>query len=147
MFGFGLLLGVVAVPALAERGLLEQVMADPERVYLITSTTLFHPLVAGLLLTAVIAAVKSTADSQLLLASAVATDDMPFIKRFAYSVQTGSRVWIGRGMLLVVGVISAIMSIFHPDSVFSLVSLAWGGMGAAFGPAIILALYWRRFNF
>ena len=147
MFGFGLLLGVVAVPVLAERGLLEQVTADPERVYLITSTSFFHPFVAGLLLTAVIAAVMSTADSQLLLASAVATDDMPFIKRFAYSIQTGSRVWLGRLMLLVVGVISAVMSIFHPDSVFSLVSLAWGGMGAAFGPAIILALYWRRFNF
>ena len=147
MFGFGLLLGVVAVPALAERGLLEQVTADPERVYLITSTSFFHPFMAGLLLTAVIAAVMSTADSQLLLASAVATDDMPFIKRFAYSIPTGSRVWLGRLMLLVVGVISAVMSIFHPDSVFSLVSLAWGGMGAAFGPAIILALYWRRFNF
>ncbi|MCY4530685.1 MAG: sodium/proline symporter [Chloroflexi bacterium] len=147
MFGFGLLLGVVAVPALTERGLLEVVMADPERVYLITSTTFFHPLVAGLLLTAVIAAVMSTADSQLLLASAVATDDMPFIKRFAYSIDTGSRVWLGRGMLLLVGVISAIVSIYQPDSVFSLVSLAWGGMGAAFGPAIVLALYWRRFNF
>ncbi len=147
MFGFGLLLGVVAVPSLTERGLLEAVMADPERVYLITSTTFFHPLVAGLLLTAVIAALMSTADSQLLLASAVATDDMPFIKRFAYSIDTGSRVWLGRGMLLLVGVISAIVSIYQPDSVFDLVSLAWGGMGAAFGPAIVLALYWRRFNY
>ena len=147
MFGFGLLLGVVAVPALAERGLLELVTADPERVYLITTTTFFHPLVAGLLLTAVIAAVMSTADSQLLLASAVATDDLPFIKRFAYSVQTGTRVWLGRGMLLVVGAISAVLSTYNPDSIFNLVSLAWGGMGAAFGPAIVLALYWRRFNF
>ena len=50
-------------------------------------------------------------------------------------------------MLLVVGLISAALSILHPDSVFTLVSLAWGGMGAAFGPATLLALYWRRFNF
>ena len=147
VFGFGLLLGVVAVPALAERGLLEQVMVDPERVYLITSTSFFPPLVAGLLLTAVIAAVMSTADSQLLLASAIVTDDMPLIKRLTYSVQTQSRVWLGRAMLLVVGIISAVVSIYHPDSVFSLVSLAWGGMGAAFGPVTLLALYWRRFNF
>ncbi len=147
MFGFGVLLGVVAVPALADQGMLEQVMVDPERVYLFTSTTFFHPLIAGLLLTAVIAAVMSTADSQLLLASAVATDDMPIIKRVTYSIQTHARVWMGRGMLLVVGLIAAILSIFHPDSVFSLVSLAWGGMGAAFGPVTILALYWRRFNF
>ena len=142
MFGFGLLLGLVAVPALAERGLLDQVLLDPERVYLITSTSFFHPLVAGLLLTAVVAAVMSTADSQLLLASAVATDDIPFFNRLAYSLRTRSRVWMGRVMLLVVGLISAALSILHPDSVFTLVSLAWGGMGAAFGPATLLALYW-----
>ncbi len=147
MFGFGLLLGLVAVPALAEGGMLDLVMQDPERVYLITSTSFFHPLVAGLLLTAVVAAVMSTADSQLLLASAVATDDIPFFNRLAYAVQTRSRVWMGRVMLLVVGLISAALSILHPDSVFTLVSLAWGGMGAAFGPATLLALYWRRFNF
>ena len=116
-------------------------------MYLITSTLFFPPLVAGLLPTAVIAAVMSTADSQLLLASAIVTDDMPLIKRLTYSVQTQSRVWLGRAMLLVVGIISAVVSIYHPDSVFSLVSLAWGGMGAAFGPATLLALYWRRFNF
>ncbi len=147
IFGFGLLLGLVSVPALAERGLLEEVTADPERVYLITSTAFFHPLVAGLLLTAVIAAVMSTADSQLLLASAIATGDVPVMKRLTNALQTHARVWLGRLMLLVVGAISAILSIYHPDSVFNLVSLAWGGMGAAFGPATILALYWRRFNF
>ncbi len=147
MFGFGLLLGVVAVPALSERGLLDEVMLDPERMYLIASTTFFHPLMAGLLLTAVIAAVMSTADSQLLLASAVATDDMPFLNRLTYSIETRARVWLGRAMLLVFGVISASMAIYGQDSVFTLVSLAWGGMGAAFGPATILALYWRRFNF
>ena len=50
-------------------------------------------------------------------------------------------------MLLVFGVISAFLAVYGQDSVFTLVSLAWGGMGAAFGPATILALYWRRFNF
>ena len=104
-------------------------------------------MVAGLLLSAVIAAVMSTADSQLLLGSAVAIDDIPFIKRLTYAVQTHTRVWLGRGMLLVIGGVGAALSIFHPDSVFSLVSLAWGGMGAAFGPVTILALYWKRFNF
>ena len=147
IFGFGLLLGLVAVPALSEQGKLDEVIADPELVYLITSSTFFHPIVAGLLLSAVIAAVMSTADSQLLLGSAIAIDDMPFIKRLTYAVQTHTRVWLGRGMLLVIGGVAAALSIFHPDSVFSLVSLAWGGMGAAFGPVTILALYWKRFNF
>lgn len=83
IFGFGLL-GLVAVPALAEQGELEEVMADPEQVYLITSSTFFHPMVSGLLLSAVIAAVMSAADSHLLLGSAVAIDDRPFIRRVIY---------------------------------------------------------------
>ena len=143
IFGFALLMGLVAAPALLDRGIM---LPDAEKLYLVVAETFFHPVVAGLLLTAVIAAVMSTADSQLLLASAIATDDMPIIKRIAYSMRTQSRVWMGRGMLLLVGVVAAVISIVAPESVFALVSLAWGGMGAAFGPALILALYWRRFN-
>ena len=143
IFGFGLLMGLVAAPALLDRGIM---LPDAEKLYLVVAETFFHPVIAGLLLTAVIAAVMSTADSQLLLASAIATDDLPVIRRIAYSMRTHSRVWMGRGMLLLVGIIAAVISIMSPESVFALVSLAWGGMGAAFGPAIILALYWRRFN-
>ena len=143
IFGFALLMGLVAAPALLDR---EVILPDAEKLYLVVAETFFHPIVAGLLLTAVIAAVMSTADSQLLLASAIATDDLPFIRQVAYSVQTRYRVWMGRGMLLLVGVIAAVISIMSPESVFALVSLAWGGMGAAFGPVLILALYWRRFN-
>ena len=143
IFGFGLLMGLVAAPALLDQGIM---LPDAEKLYLVVAETFFHPVIAGLLLTAVIAAVMSTADSQLLLASAIATDDMPIVNRIAYSLRTQARVWMGRGMLLLVGLVAAIISIVFPESVFALVSLAWGGMGAAFGPALILALYWRRFN-
>ena len=143
IFFFALLMGLVAAPALLDRGI---VLPDAEKLYLVVAETFFHPVVAGLLLTAVIAAVMSTADSQLLLASAIATDDIPVIKRITYSMRTHARVWMGRGMLVLVGVIAAVISIVAPESVFALVSLAWGGMGAAFGPVLILALYWRRFN-
>ena len=143
IFLFALLMGLVAAPALLERGIM---LPDAEKLYLVVAETFFHPVVAGLLLTSVIAAVMSTADSQLLLASAIATDDMPVLKRITYSMQTHARVWVGRGMLVLVGVIAAIISIVAPESVFALVSLAWGGMGAAFGPVLIMALYWRRFN-
>ena len=61
-------------------------------------------------------------------------------------MRTQYRVWMGRGLLVLVGIVAAAISIVSPDSVFALVSLAWGGMGAAFGPALIMALYWRRFN-
>ena len=143
IFGLALLMGLLAAPALMDRGV---PLPDAEKLYLIVAETFFHPAIAGLLLTGVIAAVMSTADSQLLLASAIATDDMPILKRIAYSMRTQSRVWMGRGMLLLIGVVAAVISIVSPESVYALVSLAWGGMGAAFGPALILSLYWRRFN-
>ena len=153
IFLFGLLLGLVALPALAEVGRMEEVTADAERLYLVAATVFFTPVIAGVLLSAVIAAVMSTADSQLLLASAMATDDLPLIRRYAYSKRyvfllgAFARVWLGRFLLVVVGLIAALLSIFNPDSVYNLVSYAWGGMGSAFGPLILLALYWRRFNF
>ena len=145
VFLLAVLLGVVARPALVDAGLLDQV-ADPERVYLVMSEVFFHPVVTGVLLTAVIAAVMSTADSQLLLASAVATDDLPFIKDITYRVSGDARVWLGRATLVLIGIVATLVSIFYPGSISNLVSFAWGGMGAAFGPVILLALYWRRFN-
>ena len=143
IFFFALLMGLVAAPALLDRGIS---LPDAEKLYLVVAETFFHPVIAGLLLTAVIAAVMSTADSQLLLASAIATDDLPVLSRITNAMRTQYRVWMGRGMLVLVGVVAAAISIVSPESVFALVSLAWGGMGAAFGPALIMALYWRRFN-
>ena len=131
IFAFALLMGLVAAPALLERGV---DLPDAERLYLVVSSVFFHPIIAGLLLTAVIAAVMSTADSQLLLASAIASDDVPVLKQLTASMQTQSRVWMGRLLLLLVGLVAAVVSIMSPESVFALVSLAWGGMGAAFGP-------------
>ena len=148
IFMFGLMLGLVALPALGEVGRLEVVTADPERLFLVAATVFFPPILAGILLSAVIAAVMSTADSQLLLASAVATDDLPLIRRYAYAKRyvfvlgAFARVWMGRFLLVVVGIVAAVLSISNPSSVLNLVSYAWGGMGAAFGPLILLALYW-----
>ena len=145
IFSFGVLLGMVSFPALSNVGMLAAV-ADPERLYIVVSEVFFHPVISGFLLTGVIAAIMSTADSQLLLGSAVATDDLPFVRRLTYSLGAQSRVWLGRLMLVVISVIAAALSIFNPESVFAPVSYAWGGMGAAFGPCALLSLYWRRFN-
>ena len=86
IFSFGLMLGLLALHALSESGNLAEVLEDPELVYLVVSTVFFHPIIAGLLLTGVVAAVMSTADSQLILASAIATDDVPLIRKFAESL-------------------------------------------------------------
>ena len=143
IFSLGFLLGLVARPALDAAGL---GVEDAELVYFVVADHFFPAIITGLLLTAVIAAVMSTADSQLLLSAAIATDDLPFVRNFAYSIDTAKRVWLGRGLLLVIGIASAIMALTFPDSILNLVAYAWGGMGATFGPVVILALYWRRFN-
>ncbi len=145
VYALALTIGLVAHSALAEEGMLHEV-TDSERIYLVVSEVFFHPAVTGLLLTAVIAAVMSTADSQLLLASAVATDDMPLLKRLAYALSENRRVWLGRLLLIVIGGIGIVVAIAFPESIGDLVAYAWGGMGAAFGPVTILALFWRRFN-
>lgn len=145
VYALAMAVGLMAHSALIDAGLIDQ-LGDSERVYLVVSEFFFHPAVAGLLLTAVIAAVMSTADSQLLLASAVATGDLPGIRDFAARLRDRSRVWLGRLLLVVIGAVGALIPILYPESIFEFVSYAWGGMGAAFGPVTILALYWRRFN-
>ncbi len=158
IFGFGFLLGVVARPALVEMGLMGELageggLLDPELVYFVVSEAFFLPIFTGLLLTGVVAAVMSTADSQLLLGSAITTDDLPVMNRIARRLErvhllaASGRVWLGRFLLMAIGGAAAVSAILAPDSIASLVAYAWGGMGAAFGPATILALYWRRFNF
>ena len=143
VYSLSFLLGLFARPALDQAGLTTM---DAERVYFLVAEHFFPAIIAGLLLTAVIAAVMSTADSQLLLSSAIAAGDLPLLRRFASSVSTSQRVWLGRGLLLVIGALAAFLAIAFPDSVLNLVAYAWGGMGATFGPAVILALYLRRFN-
>ena len=158
IFSFGFLFGVVASPALTQMGLMGELVGatgvfDPELVYFVVSEGFFLPVFTGLLLTGVIAAIMSTADSQLLLGSAIATDDLPLMKRLArrlertHVVGASGRVWLGRGLLLAIGGAAGVSAIIAPDSISNLVAYAWGGMGAAFGPVTILALYWRRFNF
>ena len=158
IFSFGFLFGVVARPALTQMGLMGELVGatgvlDPELVYFVVSEAFFLPVFTGLLLTGVIAAIMSTADSQLLLGSAIATDDLPLVKRLAWRLErmhvmgASGRVWLGRGLLLAIGGAAGASAIISPDSVSHLVAYAWGGMGAAFGPVTVLALYWRRFNF
>ena len=158
IFSFGFLLGLLARPALMQMGLMgeltgEESLFDPERVYFVSAEAFFLPVFSGLLLTGVVAAIMSTADSQLLLGSAIATDDLPLLRRVAGRLEeirtlgASGRVWLGRVLLLFIGGAAGGSAIIAPDSVASLVGYAWGGMGAAFGPTTILALYWRRFNF
>ena len=146
-----LLVGLVGIPSL------EQPLqgADTEKVFILLVQTLFHPLVAAVCLAAILAAIMSTADSQLLVSAAAFTSD--FYKTLFHNKlihnnlfhKTASErqlVWIGRVAVLVIAIIALILA-WDPDrKVLDLVAYAWAGFGAAFGPTLIMSLFWRRMN-
>ena len=117
--------------------------ANPERVFIVLSEVLFNPWVAGVLLSAILAAVMSTLSCQLLVCASALTED--FYRGFLRPA-AGHRelVWIGRLMVLAIALL-AIWIARDPDSrVLGLVAYAWAGFGAAFGPVVVLSLFWQR---
>jgi sodium/proline symporter len=128
-------------------GYLEQPLqgADTEKVFILLVDALFHPVIAGLCLAAILAAIMSTADSQLLVSAAALTSDLykPFFRRAASEQEL---IWTGRIAVLVIAMIGLVLAWDPERKVLDLVAYAWAGFGAAFGPALILSLYWRRMN-
>lgn len=117
-------------------------------VFIAMVRKIFPSLMSGILLSAVLAASMSTADSQLLAASSSFASDVykPVFRKNKASDK--EMLWAGRAIVLLISV-CAIAIASDPDagSIMSLVSNAWGVFGAAFGPAIMLSLFWKRFNF
>ena len=145
-------LGAVILIAYFGRMLVgEQLLANGQQsmVFIELSRMLFHPFVAGILLSAIIAASMSTADSQLLVASSSFTSDIykPLIRKKASDKET---LWVGRGVVLIVAVIAYFIASSKGDgaqAIMNLVENAWAGFGSAFGPVVILSLFWRRFTY
>lgn len=117
-------------------------VTDPETIFIVLSQTLFHPFVGGFLLAAILAAIMSTISSQLLVSSSSLTEDAYrlFLRRDASQREL---VLVGRLCVLLVALIAALLALNPSSSVLGLVSHAWAGFGAAFGPIIILSLHWR----
>ena len=117
--------------------------ANPERVFIALAEHLFNPWIAGIVLSAILAAIMSTLSAQLLVCSSALTED--FYRGFVRP-KAGHRelVWFGRAMVLAVAML-AIWIARDPDSrVLGLVSYAWAGFGAAFGPVVLLSVFWQR---
>ena len=117
-------------------------------VFVVMTRRIFPGVVSGILLSAVLAAAMSTADSQLLAAaSAFASDVYRPVIRHEHASER-EMIWIGRIIVLVIAIV-ALMIAANPNagSIMALVSNAWGVFGAAFGPAIMLSLFWKRFTF
>ena len=117
-------------------------LADPETVFIALCQALLHPAVAGVAVAAILAAVMSTVDSQLLVTATALVDDLPRIRKRTLS----ERQALLASRLTVVAVAAAAGGVaMDPDSeVLGLVAYAWAGLGASFGPALLFTLFWRR---
>jgi sodium/proline symporter len=114
-----------------------------ETVFMVLVDQLTHPLVGGILLAAVLAAIMSTADSQLLVTSSALTEDL-------YRVLIRPRatekelVWVSRGTVVLIALVACSIALKPDSSVLDLVAYAWAGFGATFGPVVLLSLYWKN---
>lgn len=118
-------------------------LADPETVMLTMSQILLHPLVSGLVLAAVLAAIMSTVSSQLIVCSSALVEDL--YKIVGKGAPSSKRlVMLGRLCVLVIAVIALLLAITPNDTILGLISFAWAGFGASFGPLILLSLFWSR---
>ncbi len=138
---FGAVMVGLAGRAYAERNGL--VVEDPETIFIILANLLFHPAVTGFLYAALLAAIMSTISSQLLVSSSSLTEDFYrlFLRRNASEAEA---VNIGRLSVALVAAAGIVIAADPESEVLGLVSNAWAGFGAAFGPLILLALTWNR---
>ncbi|HCX03076.1 MAG TPA: sodium:proline symporter, partial [Clostridiales bacterium] len=120
-------------------------IADPEKIFMMSVDTLFFPILAGVLLAAILAASMSTADSQLLVTASSISEDI-FKKYIKKDATDDDMIKIGRFAVIGIALVAMVIAFDPNSSVFGLVSYAWAGLGAAFGPVIIASLFWRRTN-
>ncbi|GAA0465991.1 sodium/proline symporter PutP [Alkalibacillus silvisoli] len=126
-----------------ENGLL--MLANEEAVFIAMTQLLTHPVVAGILLAAILAAIMSTVDSQLLVSSSAVAED--FYKGF-FRKQASNKelIWVARISVVVIALIALVIASDDTSRVLDLVANAWAGFGASFGPIILLSLFWKRLS-
>ena len=127
------IMGAVYVPELQ----------DKENVFMAVVGKLFHPVLAGIMLSAVLAAIMSTADSQLLVASTAFANDF-YKVALRKNASNKEIVWVNRITIIVVSVIALVIALDPKSSIFTLVSYAWAGFGASFGPLVLFSLYSKK---
>ncbi|MBD7939484.1 MULTISPECIES: sodium/proline symporter PutP [Cytobacillus] len=116
---------------------------DPETVFILLGEILFHPLITGFIIAAILAAIMSTVSSQLLVTSSSLTEDIynSFLRKSATDKEL---VLIGRISVMIISIIALWISWEKNSTILDLVGYAWAGFGSAFGPMILLSLFWKR---
>ncbi|UBV41005.1 sodium/proline symporter PutP [Staphylococcus xylosus] len=120
-------------------------LEDPETLFIVMSQILFHPLVGGFLLAAILAAIMSTISSQLLVTSSSLTEDFYKLIRGEDKAREHEKefVMVGRLSVLLVAIVAIWIAWSPNDTILNLVGNAWAGFGAAFSPLVIFSLYWK----
>ncbi|WP_404842607.1 sodium/proline symporter PutP [Colwellia sp. BRX10-3] len=132
--------GFAGIAYVAKTGLK---LDDAETIFIVLSQILFSPLIAGFLLAAILAAIMSTISSQLLVTSSSLTED--FYKTFLHrDASDKQQVLVGRIAVFLVALVAIYLAYDRNSSILSLVSNAWAGFGAAFGPVVIGSLFWKE---
>lgn len=132
--------GLAGIAYVAKTGMQ---LDDAETIFIVLSQTLFSPLIAGFLLAAILAAIMSTISSQLLVTSSSLTEDFykTFLNKEASETQ---QVLVGRISVFLVALVAIYLAYDRNSTILTLVSNAWAGFGAAFGPVVIGSLYWKK---
>lgn len=124
---------------------LQAPLEDSEKVFMVLVGIIFHPIVAGFLLAAILAAIMSTVDSQLLVSSSTLAEDLYPVVR-GESLTDQQRVTMGRCSVAILALVAMAIAMDQNSKVLDVVAYAWGGLGAALGPVTLMSLYWRRMN-
>lgn len=140
-----ILIGLLAIGYFANdpEALARLAGADKEKVFIYASQVLFNPWMAGFILAAILAAIMSTIDSQLLVASSSLTEDM-YKTLFRRKASQTELVWVSRMGVVLIALVGILLATDKNSLVMSLVSYAWAGFGAAFGPLVLFSLFWQR---
>ena len=148
--GFICLLAIIAGVYLPAHGIdiLSMSSKEAEFVFMYTAQELFEttaPFILGVVFAAILAAIMSTASSQLLVSASSVTNDI-LAKSDKVHISQRNLMWLARGIVVVISIIGMCLALFGNDNIMGLVAYAWSGFGSAFSPVMILALFWKRMN-
>lgn len=130
--------GIAVFPSISELG------GDAEKIFIYLINKLFNPWFGGVLLAAILSAIMSTIDSQLLVSSSTLTEDFyRYIKKDATEKE---KIWTGRICIIIIAAIAYVLAMNPNAKVLSMVAYAWAGFGGVFGPAVLITLYFKNMN-
>ena len=147
---FVCLIGIIAGVYLPMNGIdiLSMSSNQAEFVFMYTAQQLFQetaPFILGVVFAAILAAIMSTASSQLLVSASSITNDV-LAKSSRVHISERNLMWLARIIVVIISIIGMCLALFGSDNIMGLVSYAWSGFGSAFSPVMILALFWKRMN-